>query len=33
MFERTYSNIDSPEYVAALAAIDRLLDNIGVPKP
>lgn len=33
LFERTYSNIDSPEYAAALAAIDRLLDNIGVPKP
>lgn len=32
MFERTYSNIESPEYAAALAAIDRLLDNIGVPK-
>ena len=33
LFERTYSTIDSPEYAAALAAVDRLLDNIGVPKP
>lgn len=33
LFEQTYSNIDSPEYVRALAAIDRLLDNVGVPKP
>lgn len=33
LFEQTYSNIDSPEYRRALAAIDRLLDNVGVPKP
>lgn len=33
LFERTYSSIDSPEYAAAVAAIDQLLDNIGVPKP
>ena len=33
LFEQTYSNIDSPEYARALAAIDRLLDNVGVPKP
>ena len=33
LFEQTYSNIDSPEYARALAKIDRLLDNVGVPKP
>lgn len=33
MFEATYSNIESPEYLRAQAAIDRLLDNVGVPKP
>jgi uncharacterized protein YfiM (DUF2279 family) len=33
LFERTYSTIDSPEYAAALAAVEQLLDNIGVPKP
>ena len=33
VFAQTYTSIDSPEYATALAAIDRLLDNVGVPKP
>lgn len=33
MFERVYDNVESAEYKAAVAAIDTLLDNVGVPKP
>lgn len=33
MFEQIYDNVESPEYASAVAAIDALLDNIGVPKP
>lgn len=33
MFERIYHSIESPEYHTALAAIDRLLDEIGAPRP
>ncbi|WP_430387274.1 hypothetical protein [Blastomonas fulva] len=30
-FERDYTAVDSPEYAAALRAIDRMLGNAGVP--
>lgn len=33
MFERIYDNVDSSEYKSAVAAIDALLDDVGVPKP
>lgn len=33
MFEQIYDNVDSPEYRSAIAAIDALLDDVGVPKP
>lgn len=33
MFEQVYDNIQSPEYARAVAAIDVLLDNVGVPRP
>ncbi|WP_152414453.1 hypothetical protein [Blastomonas sp. AAP53] len=33
MFERVYDTVDSPEYKSAVAAIDALLDDVGVPKP
>ncbi len=33
LFERIYDNVESAEYKAAVAAIDTLLDNVGVPKP
>lgn len=33
MFEKVYDNIQSPEYARAVAAIDVLLDNVGVPRP
>ena len=32
-FERIYDNVDSSEYKSAVAAIDALLDDVGVPKP